>query len=242
MMHIFLCDDNAICLSDLMKILNECAALNRWEFRISCFSDGNLLLEELKRRKSIRETLPDVVISDVEMPQMDGITLGKYIKKEIPDCYFVLQTAFAEYAIDGYETGACRYLLKPVQKDAILKLFLEIFESRSKEKKIILKTTEEEICLNIQQIIYIDAEDKYLMVHTVGGNYLVRGTLGEFEEELQEFGFFRIHRKFLANMWHHKSIRNDKLIMGNGDVLPLSRRKENAYKSAFLRFMEERGR
>lgn len=241
-MLIFLCEDNKQYMHELVHLLKEVSVEKNWNFQISGYTDGKMLFDEIIKRKNKKEPLPEVVISDVEMPRMDGIELGKALKKELNDCIFVLQTSFMEYAIEGYETGAFRYLLKPVQKNDVLKIFAEIYERKSREKMVVFKTSEEEICAKIADILYIDAEDKYLMVHTVDDNYLIRGSLGDLEEELSEFGFYRIHRKYLVNMWHHKSIRNDKLIMANNDVLPLSRRKEKDYRSAFMRFMEERGR
>ena len=240
-MQIFICEDQKECRDALIEVLREASIENEWTFQTTCFVNGLLLLEEIRRRKASGEVLPEVVISDVEMPEMDGITLGKIIKEEAGDCVFVLQTAFAEYAVEGYETGATRYLLKPVKKEPIVKLFREIFEQKRKEAKVILKTFEEERCVKLQDIYYFDAEDKYLMVHTTEGDFLIRGSLNEYEELLQQSGFFRIHRKYLVNMWHHKSIKNGNVMLGNTDVLPLSRRKERLYRTSFMQYMEKRG-
>ncbi len=240
-MKIYICEDQTECRDALVAVLREAAADNGWTFQMSCFANGLLLLEEIRRRNAAGELLPEVIISDVEMPEMDGITLGKLLKEEAGDCVFVLQTAFAEYAVEGYETGATRYLLKPVQKEPIVKLFREIFEQKRKEAKVIFKTFEEERCVKLEDIIYIDAEDKYLMVHTTEGDYLIRGSLNEYEESFLHSGFFRIHRKYLVNMWHHKSIKNGNVMLGNGDELPLSRRKESLYRTSFIQYMEKRG-
>ncbi len=240
-MQIFICEDQAECCAALVSLLREAEAENGWSFQLTCFTNGMLLLEEIRRKNACGEMLPDVIISDVEMPEMDGITLGKCLKEEAGECVFVLQTAFAEYAVEGYETGASRYLLKPVQKDPLVKLFREVFEQKSKELKVILKTFKEELCVKVRDIFYIDAEDKYLMVHTTEGNHLIRGSLNEYENTLQSYGFFRIHRKYLVNMWHHKSIKGGKVLLGSGDLLPLSRRKELLYKTSFMQYMEMRG-
>lgn len=59
---------------------------------------------------------------DIRLPESDGITLGKKIKELCPDTYLVLVTAYAEYAIKGYEAATFRYLLKPVRTNELRKL------------------------------------------------------------------------------------------------------------------------
>ena len=90
----------------------------------------------------------------------------------------------------------------------------------------------------MKDIIYISAEDKYLVVHIIGQKLLTRGSLQEYEDMLQQCGFFRVHRKYLVNLRYHKSITNDNITLSNGDVVPISRRKENAYRNAFMKYIE----
>lgn len=239
-MQVFICEDMIQFRDDLVRILRELKEENKWSFHISCFSNGRILLDEIVKRIENNEELPEVIISDIEMPEMDGIALGIQLRKYIPECTFILQTAFAQYAVEGYETGAVRYLLKPVQKEQVLSLFKDFFEQKRKEKKVIIKTTDEELCVYIKDIIYFDAQDKYLMLHTVNGSFLIRGSLQEYEDEFKECGFFRIHRKTLINMWHHKSLRSGHVIMSNADSLQISRRNEAEYKKAFMKYMGDK--
>lgn len=239
-MEVFICEDTIQFRDELVQILRELKEANHWSFHISCFANGKILLDEIIRRTETNEELPEVIISDIEMPEMDGITLGIQLKKYVPECVFVLQTAYAQYAVEGYETGAIRYLLKPVRKEQVLSLFVELFEKKQKEKKVVIKTTDEELCIKINDIIYIDAQDKYLILHTINDSFLIRGTLQDYEDEFKEHGFYRIHRKTLINMWHHKSLKNGNVIMSNADILPISRRNEAEYKKAFIKYMGDK--
>lgn len=65
---------------------------------------------------------------------MDGISLGKEIRKLSPDIYLILLTAYAEYAIQGYGTGAFRYLLKPVSSGDIMQILRTIIRERGRQK------------------------------------------------------------------------------------------------------------
>lgn len=237
-MQVFLCDDSAKHCELQATILEEVVRENNWNMDIYSFASGEALLAEIQKRKREDALVPEVIISDIEMPGMDGISLGKLLKEEVPDSYLILLTSFTDYAIEGYETGAYRYLLKPLDKEQIAQVLTEIYESKDRGELWPVRRLGEETYIKIKDIVYISAEDKYLVIHTETGEYLDRGSLSENEETLLERGFFRIHRKYLVNMRHHKSVRGDKVVVTNDVELPISRRKEAAYRNAFMRFLE----
>lgn len=237
-MQIYLCEDLKAHAGMLQAVLEECAKENNIHIEIRSFDQAEKLLEELRRKKETGESMPHLLFSDIEMPGMGGIALGKILCEEMPEICLVFLTAYEEYAIAGYETGAYRYLLKPVVKGQITRILNDILTRRAKEYKILIKKGEEETCISIKDILYISAEDKYLVVHTIQGNYLDRGSLQEYEERLKKYGFYRIHRKYLMNMRYHKSIVSGRVTLSNGETIPVSRRNETAYRSVFVQYLE----
>lgn len=237
-MQIYLCEDVKAHMGQLSEVLEECAYKCKIDAQITCFTNAKDLLSDLRKKKETGEGLPILLFSDIELPEMSGVELGKILKSEMPQIRIVFMTAYEQYAIEGYETGAMRYLLKPPVKCEITKVLLETIEAQNREKHIIVKNAKEEICIRVNDILYISAEDKYLVVHTMEQEYLNRGSLQDYEDMLEQCGFFRVHRKYLVNLRYHKSITNGNVTLSNGDVIPLSRRKESAYRSAFMKYIE----
>ena len=237
-MRIYLCEDIKVHEGQLQEVLEDCARECKTDITITGFSNAEELLSDLRQKKETGESLPILLFSDIELSGMSGVELGKILKSEMPQIRLVFMTAYEQYAIEGYETGAMRYLLKPPAKGDIIKILLEIMDLKNREKHIIIKNAKEEIFVSVKDIIYISAEDKYLVVHTIGQKLLTRGSLQDYEDMLEQCGFFRVHRKYLVNLRYHKSITNDNITLSNADVVPISRRKENAYRNAFMKYIE----
>lgn len=235
--NIYLCDDNEAHLRTLSKTV--CTLANEYQIQIRQFISPAKLLECLENTTAKKASLPDLILIDIEMPEMDGITLGKKLKHIAPDVRLVFVTAYAEYAMKGYEANAFRYLLKPVSTEDIRKLFSDILAENALRKKIMIKSGEGEILLYIRDIIYISAEDKYTIVYTQNNYYITDESLKYYESKLVPFGFFRIHRKYLINMYYHQSVSGNKLLLCHGIELPLSRRKNEAYKKKLFYFMKD---
>ena len=174
---------------------------------------------------------PDIIFMDILMPGKDGITLGKIIKELCPDTYLVFTTAYAEYAIKGYEAAAFRYLLKPIKPETLHELFSDIKADSRKSKKIFIKGRKNSALVSLQDILYICAEDKYAIVYTKSGHFISDTSLNKYEEQLTDYGFYRIHRKCLVNAFHHRGICGNRVEISDGTILPISKSKISAYKA-----------
>lgn len=233
-MKIFLCDDQKEHIGQIVDMFSTISG--EYPVRIESFTSAEKLLEQLEKESV---SLPDMVFLDIEMPEIDGIFLGKKIKKQYPGIYLVFVTAFAEYAISGYEADAFRYLLKPITKNKLKKVLSEFETEENKKKKIVVKTRKGECFLPIQDILYISAEDKYTVIYGKNNRYISDVPLKTYEEKLEDFGFFRIHRKYLVNMYHHKAMEGNRIILSQENSLPVSVRKVEAYRSKLFFCMKE---
>lgn len=234
---IYLCDDQK---EHLQQICNTFANLAKeYPTQITSFLSAHDLLEQLKKEKHEKQTLPELVLLDIEMPQTDGISLGKQIKQLFPELFLVFVTAYVEYAVAGYEAAAFRYLLKPVTKESLFKLLADFEKEQNKKKKLRIKATNGEYLLAVQDIVYISAEDKYTVIYTTNKHYVSDCSLKKYEEQLEPYGFFRIHRKYLTNMYHHKVIDGSSVILTGEISLPISKKKREAYRSRLFSSLKE---
>lgn len=233
--RIMLCDDEPDQLLQMEQVLKTIDI----ELEYTSFSSGVELLQALQILLDKKKSLPQVIFTDIEMPDYDGITLGKEIQKLLPDCYLIFTTAFVEYAVKGYEARAYRYLLKPITLEKIEETLKEIQRELDNKKKLVVKNQEGKRVIAVEDILYLSAEDKYTILYTKQGQFMDRTSLNQFEELLAKYGFFRTHRKYLVNTAYHQSFNKGMVELVTGDALPLSRRKESEYKARLLYIDDE---
>lgn len=236
-LHVAICDDEQEHLEQIVQVMKQ-TKLNV-ELCIETYHSAKELLEILDQRKKESMVLPEVIFSDIEMSELDGISFGKAVRKIAPESYLIFITAYAEYAVKGYEARAFRYLLKPVTQDILEEVLQEILQEQGQKKKLLVKSAEEERVLQLQEVIYLSAEDKYTILYTSDGHFIDRTALREYEEVLAPHGFYRIHRKYIVNVYHHKCIRRGKVVLSSGVELPISRRREAAYREKVLKDIEK---
>lgn len=233
--NIHICDDiqqHALELNEHIRKLHD-----EFPSSITMSFNSEELLSYLQGARG--ENTPDIIFMDIRMPEKDGITLGKMIKEFCPDTYLVFTTAYADYAIKGYEAAAFRYLLKPVSTNTLSELFKDIKADEHKTKKIFIKGRKNNAFVSLQDILYICAEDKYAIVYTKRGHLISDMSLNKYEEQLKDYGFYRIHRKCLVNIFHHQGISGSKVEMSDGTLLPISKSKISAYQAHVFAMMHK---
>lgn len=230
------CDDNKEHLEEIKNTINKLS--DKHSVEVSLYSMAGELMESLEKAKTCNEPLPNFVLIDIELLDTDGIELGKKIKELYPEICLVFVTSYIEYAVKGYEAKADRYLLKPIKLEDIESLVRDFLQEQNKIKRIIVKDKEQEHLIFIKDIMYISAEDKYTILYTENNRYFDYKSLKDYEELLIDYGFYRIHRKYLINMYHHKSLKKGFVTLSNDVVLPISRRKESKYRENLLKTLE----
>lgn len=234
-----------ICICEDMEehsanISEICSLLAKeYSLRVEIFQSAEALLQHLVSLQEKNAVFPNLILLDIELPGMDGITLGKQIKKINKDVFLVFITAYLEYAVKGYEAGAFRYLLKPLSVEVMQNLLIDIQAEYRKKKILPVKTRDGERMILLEDLIYISAEDKYTVLYTRSRHYISDYSLKKYEEQLKKFGFFRIHRKYLVNLYHHKAIQGGKVVLTQGLVLPVSKKRMSAYQKQLFHFLGE---
>jgi len=200
---------------------------------------------------AIRKEKPDLVFLDVQMPEMDGFAVLDAVRLDhLPEIVFT--TAYESYAIRAFELHALDYLLKPfdqVRFKAALKYAKERFHSQHEEDKrlqvgtllesirlqqeyldrIIIRADGRITFLHTREIDWIEADDKYVHLHTGKGAKMVRQTLAAIEGELDPKKFLRVHRSAMVNVDRIKELQplfngEHSLILDDGTRLTLTRK------------------
>ncbi len=192
----------------------------------------------------------DLVFLDVEMPFGNAFDL----LDQIPDRSFetVFVTAYDHYAKDALNHHAAYYLTKPINIDELVKAVEYVKEVRTKENHLqekVLNTNTKSIqgkltlpqqdgfqVLNVEEILYCQADDNYTKIYLENKKILVSKTLKYFEDALLEFHFARIHKSYLVNVNEVVKYRKGKggsVVLSNGKELLVSASKKKDLLSYF---------
>ena len=153
---------------------------------------------------------PDVVFMDIRMPVMDGLEAARHLDLlEFPPAV-VFCTAFGDHALEAFEANAVDYLVKPVRVERLRAALAKVRRWSGEEKRHALQAGERRqrshLCARVRgslvlvpvaDIDYLQAEDKYVVVHHSRGQVLIEEPLKALEEEFDDC-FVRIHRNCLV--------------------------------------------
>lgn len=194
----------------------------------------------------IREWRPDIVFLDIEMNGTSGLELAGQIPAS---CCLILTTAYAHYALDGFEVNAADFLHKPffyerfdkaVRKaEQWLKMHDLLLSSESSVRQLILKSEYKNVSISVDTILYIESIDNYVKVHlSDGSSVLSKITLRAVEQQLPPGEFIRIHRSFVVSRSRIVSFTRSEVILArDGKELPIGK----TYLDNVLRAMNEGG-
>ncbi len=198
----------------------------------------------------IQQYKPDVIFLDIEMPRMNGFRMLDELGEFNFDIIFT--TAYNHYAVDAIRISAFDYLMKPIAikdlqnaverlakhrhlhtKDKLEVLRTSLTNSKSQEEKIAIPSSEGLEFIPIKNIMHIESSSNYCKIFFADGkSLLVTKLLKDFEDMLLPYNFYRVHNSHLINLAYIKKyIRGEggQVIMQNGDVIDVARRKKEEF-------------
>lgn len=220
MMRIAIADDSIDLCEIAKSIIMESVTKN---VSITCFPNPKELMYDLDEGIEY-----DVYFLDIEMPQIDGITLAKYIREKQKEAWIVFLTSHSELALVGYDIDiqAKHFIVKGQMKNKIPDL-MKHFENLMDEKKhyYTIQSNVRFTRINCEEIRYIHKVGKNVEIVTGSDKYYERKTLNQILEELNMPEIIMIERGFLANIRHVSGISSNMITLDTGEELFISRSK-----------------
>lgn len=210
--------------------------------------------DPLKALEFLRENTVDILFSDIQMPEITGITLLKILQKKP---LIILTTAYSEYAIEGYELDVLDYLLKPITFERFLKsvekaslrlngnllpktpeknvpeTLPSIVPTESIQPFIFVKDGTKLVKIRLNEILYIEGLKDYVAIYTSQQKIVSLQTIKSLESTLPEKQFIRIHNSYIVALEWIEAIQREKVQIGKV-FLPIS----DTYRKAFKDFIE----
>lgn len=242
---ILICDDEPAGLKVMQHLLQQKGFHN-----IQSFNDPVAALRYLST------TQVDLAFLDINMPKLNGLNLAKQLQSVFTQLVFV--TAFAEHALASYDVEAMDFLTKPVSPERLEKT-MQRFSMRYQQAALVSKQdsfdktadsngsttdngdfirvtgTSTEYQIGFQELKFVQAANKYVVLHCIGDNVIWRNSLSQLMSQLPQ-QFVRIHRSSLINItWLDRLSYEDNrwwAVMLDSTRLPVSRQYKSQLSSA----------
>lgn len=242
MLSIIIIDDEPKARETIINILKYASI----DLKISGEADSIVSGFEIINHKK-----PDLVLLDINLPDGNGFDLLNRFEKINYGVIFI--TAYEEYAIKAIKFSALDYILKPFKAAELIQAvekanekilgekstiqYKTLLSNLDKIRKIVLRTAESLHVVNVKDIIRLEADCNYTRFFLANGEkLLVSKTMKDFDEMLEEAGFFRTHQSHLVNLNHilrYEKADGGYLVMDDHSTVPISSRKKDALFKIF---------
>ena len=178
----------------------------------------------------------DILLLDIEMGAMDGVSLAKKIRQENETLQIVFITGFADYISEGYEVSALHYLMKPVKQEKLFAVLDRAVAAMQKaERVILLPVGGEMLRLPVEKVEYVEAFSHTVAIVTGTDTIQVKMPISAIEKMLGD-GFIRCHRSYLVGLTHIARLARTEVSLDSGKVLPLSRSAAASVHKTFISY------
>ncbi len=183
----------------------------------------------------------DLILSDIQMPNLTGIQLSKIVKDKVK---IIFTTAYPQFALESYDLDAIDYLLKPFEFERFYQAVLKV---KSEDKVIVKKSDLDEYIfiktgnknsfekVYINDIYYVEGLKNYVAIHLKDRQIITYNTLKHIEDYLSENNFIKTHKSYIISINHIDKTTTDSVFI-NQNELPIG----DTYRKAFFELINKR--
>jgi DNA-binding LytR/AlgR family response regulator len=202
---------------------------------LKSYADKQLQLEVVLATTDVFEVIDylqkqtvDLIFIDIQMPELSGIQLMQMFNK---DNYFIVTTAYANYALESYDYRVVDYLLKPISFDKFHKSVQKFtdFVTLETNDYLFVKVDGRQVKINPKDIVYIEGLSDYIRIHLPNERLIVLDNLKEFINKLPSKEFMRIHKSYIIQLDKIKSIDGNMIYHELGST-PIGETYKNEVK------------
>lgn len=202
---------------------------------LKSYADKQLQLEVVLATTDVFEVIDylqkqtvDLIFIDIQMPELSGIQVMQMFNK---DNYFIVTTAYANYALESYDYRVVDYLLKPISFDKFHKSVQKFsdFVTLETHNHLFVKVDGRQVKINPKDIIFIEGLSDYIRIHLLNERLIVLDNLKDFINKLPSKEFMRIHKSYIIQLDKIKSIDGNMIYHDLGST-PIGETYKNEVK------------
>lgn len=233
-MNIAICDDELAYRQRIYDLVSSYGESNAWQ--VHTYSSGE---ELLKAFQTVRRF--DIVFMDIEMKEINGVDTMRLLHQQNSAALVIFVTSHVHYVSDSLRFGGFQFMVKPITDDAFHSSFDWALETyRQRHTRYEIRWRDMHTLIDHGDILYLEAYNRHLFVHTIDTRYECVGKLSEETAKLQPHGFVRCHQGFLVNMEYIKSIDKSHIELRNGQRISMSRQMRNQVLQTFNLYLARR--
>lgn len=239
MIRIAVVDDEEFWIKKIKQEISKSEFFYGDNIWIDCFNSPEHLLKVILEKKEYI----DIVILDIDMPEISGFDVAKKLKENYPDMLILFCTVHEQYVYEAFQFQPFRYIRKEyIQQElyTAITAALRVIELRT-DNSIVLKTVDENRMVNISEIMYFETNQRRCDVCLRDGSILnVRKNIKELIKEINDESFVRTHSGAVVNIKYVKSFSDFDVTLDNDKRIIVSRRNVKDVKSAITKFWRNR--
>ena len=226
---IAICDDSNADRQYILNVVNRWATAVGHIVHMETFSSAENFMFHYSQENDY-----DILLLDIEMGAMDGVTMAKQLRKNNDTIQIIFITGYSDYISEGYEVAALHYLIKPVKEEKLCTVLDRAAEKLSQNEKVLnFEISGEMIRVPIYQIRYAEVFGNYVTIHALY-DVTVKMTLGELEKQLDE-RFYRVGRSTIVNLTQINRVTKTEIKLNDGITVPISRGAYDGVNQAIIR-------
>ena len=228
-----LCDDDVNALPIIAGAADSAFRAKDIRPEITRFTSGKALLESMEKNHY------QIVLLDIEMPEMDGITVGRQIRDRGDNTPIIFVSECESRVFESFLIQPLGFVRKSNFLNdiaAVAELYVKTCAQEQNNEYLEFQTRSGLLTLKSKQIRYIEGSRNYQMLYTTSGTepIEIKMTMDKLESMTQSIGFIRIHKGYLVNYLYIQRIQSNQLMLQDGTELPIGRSKMAEVKSKYL--------
>ncbi len=230
---IAVCDDEPEDCQLIARLAREILKSEGIYCNISTYSNGTELLKAISGGMEFA-----ILLLDVLMDELDGMELAVRLREQKNRTAIIFISVNREMALRGYEVEALRYLAKPLDREKMREALLYCCRMQACHKDLLLPTHGGQIRIRPSDLIYAETWNRGVMLHLKDGKRECSIKISELSSKLAEQQFVFCHRTILVNLSFVRSIRRCELELESGNVLPISKYRQQEVKGRLMRYLD----
>lgn len=238
-LKIAICDDEKMSLDIIAGAIESAFASHGVTVRKELFDNAGALYSRAE------QTVFDLIFLDIEIAETDGIELGKLLRRKGITSEIAFVSSHADRVFESFSLHPFGFVRKNNFLNDIERLVEAYFSNKMQSKNVkslTLKTANSLVSVNVDDIEYIESEQRYQSVHFTDKRIKplkASSTINSLEDTLSAEGFYRCHKGFIICFSQISIIKAGEVLMKSGAVIPVSRAKRKDIKSLYLNYMKD---
>lgn len=233
MYRVAICDDEATSLQINEALTAQVLSEAGIEYETVCFTDMQSMIDTLSKK----DVEYDVLLCDILAVGMNGIEAAKELRRLGESLSIIFISSTAEYALEGYQVDALRYIQKPIQIEKLKEALISAYRMKdTKGDTLTFQVGDKLYKIPFGEIEYLESQGRETIVSTINEQISVHMKFSDMEQLLPEDSFVRCHRSYIINMHYVKDLARYRFLTKRGVEIPVSQLQYVDVKKKFMEF------